>query len=187
MHIADLSAASVETGAFPIDVYLSDGELTYMQTLSLNIGGLDGDSTIEETAVVVTEEVTETTVDPEPESTVEEGEVSTASFDWEAAFERLFELRERKKQEEGEAYVEPPVPTASMGSITANGAFSINFSEEIEVVPDMKLIKEGEIIDGLGIKRPVIEVEVIPGESSEESKIGFSWDIVGMTTTSMEF
>ena len=67
-------------------------------------------------------------------------ELSTASFDWEAAFERLFEQRKKKEEELGAAYVEPPKPSASIGKISADGAFSITFSEEIEVVPNLKLI-----------------------------------------------
>ena len=185
----------METGAFPIDVTLDDGELTLTQTISLNIGAAP---IIEETT-----EVSETTTDPEtvadvdaasepvPEAelepaSAEQAELSTASFDWEAAFARLFELRERKKIEQGEAYIEPPSPSASIGDISADGTFSINFSEEIEAVPNTKLITEGKVVDGLGIERPVIDIKVIPGELSEESKMGYSWDIVEMTSRSLK-
>ena len=184
----------METGAFPIDVTLDDGELTLTQTISLNIGAAP---IIEETT-----EVSETTTDPEtvadvdaasepvpkaePEpASAEQAELSTASFDWEVAFARLFELRERKKIEQGEAYIEPPSPSASIGDISADGTFSINFSEEIEAVPNTKLITEGKVVDGLGIERPVIDIKVIPGELSEESKMGYSWDIVEMTSRSL--
>ena len=56
----------------------------------------------------------------------------------------------------------------------------------MEVVPNLKLITEGKVVDDLGITRPIIEVKVIPGESSDQSKIGYSWEIVRMSPNALE-
>ena len=56
----------------------------------------------------------------------------------------------------------------------------ITFSEDMHIVPDLKMIEEGTVEIGKE-QLPVFKVEVIAGEDSDPSRLLFTWHIVEMT------
>ena len=79
----------------------------------------------------------------------------------------------------------PKAPFAKIGEITDTGQVTINFSEDMMVVPDLNLIKSSTITDGSGTKRPSFNFKVIVGAYSQPEMLAYSWSVTGMTKRSL--
>ena len=112
--------------------------------------------------------------------------IAGATFDWEAAFADLLRRRQKKREEEGDAYVPPKAPKATIDSITETGLVVIVFSEDMNVIPDLVLIEKGTVPDASGTQLPIFAPEVVLGAYTDESMLGYSWSAQHMTKRSLD-
>ena len=77
----------------------------------------------------------------------------------------------------------PPVPHLS--AIEQTGNIVVVFSEDMYIVPDLQMIRNGTSIIN-GERKPVFDVEVIPGADSNPDELAFDWAVVSMTEREIE-
>jgi len=58
------------------------------------------------------------------------------------------------------------------------------FTEEIQAVPNLTMITNGTIEVNAEV-RPVLDIEIVPGEDSEQENLGFTWYVVSQTNTTL--
>lgn len=56
----------------------------------------------------------------------------------------------------------------------------------MHVLPDLEMIKKGKVKIN-GIIMPVFDIEVLPGEYSDPSKLRFEWKTTEMTSKYVQF
>ena len=75
---------------------------------------------------------------------------------------------------------------ADLSSPRPDGTFLIYFTEETSVVSNLTIINNGTSeIDGVEV--PVLQLDIIPGEFSQEheKKLGFTWNATEQTSHSL--
>ena len=90
------------------------------------------------------------------------------------------DLEKKRKSEAlpGDSVPTPPVP--SLNYIEQTGVVTVTFSQDVHIVPELSMIKDGTInIDD--VELPVLQIEVKPGEDSDPSKLSFEWQLIDMT------
>jgi len=60
----------------------------------------------------------------------------------------------------------------------------IGLTKEIQTIPKLTMITNGTI-EVNGEMHPVLELDIEPGEDSEEENLGFTWYAVSMTNTTL--
>ena len=71
-----------------------------------------------------------------------------------------------------------------MTFIRATGEVVITFDQQMQLLPSLKMIKEGKI-DVNGVTYQVFEMKVIPAEGQDPLNVQFDWFISEMTQSSI--
>ena len=74
---------------------------------------------------------------------------------------------------------ESPVP--HIAHIEQTGITKITFSQSIHVLPNLDMLKSGTFENRDRKEEAVFTLEVIPGQDSDATKLGFTWNVIEMT------
>ena len=92
--------------------------------------------------------------------------------------------KEIKAKLGGKRYVEPEAPRLSIDKTLQNGLMEISFSEDIQIVPNVTMITNGTVTVDEKVY-PVLEIEIVPGEDSDEEMLGYTWRAVSQTNRTL--
>ena len=65
--------------------------------------------------------------------------------------------------------------------ITNEGLVTLTFSQDMEIINDLELIKSETVTDQSGVTKPFFETDVLPGDNSSEEYLQYSWRATKMT------
>ena len=141
-----------------------------------------GDIEVELEEETVEDDNTESNADEEAETvrTSEEETIDQQVSDFRFEFLQM----EEQRAFSGVEIEEPKPPVPYLAGIEQSGVVVVSFSEDMRIVPDLTMITNGTVsVDG--VRRPVFDVEIIPGVDSDPSQLSFGWSVVEMTSRSI--
>ena len=131
--------------------------------------------------------------------------LSSATFDWQAAFARQQALNKASNGGAGASFVPVP-PKPFFKEMKSDGKLILGFQSDVYVVPNLQMINNGTIfLDDLETKRelherglgvtttvrkkkkayPVLSVEVVPGLDSSAADLQFAWNVTQQEAQSL--
>jgi len=89
--------------------------------------------------------------------------------------------REEKTSDDDPDTSEGSHPVPFLKEITQDGILFISFSEEINVASNLTVIENGTV-EVKGETKPALQIEIVPGEESDLSKLNMTYHIITQTS-----